>query len=431
MAASQGMGRKNSATSRAAISAAAVARRVASVLRSDKITMSGDFGPLRRFDLVAGAAEAPLAGAIGDDRRVQRGGVEVRPQRVGEIKLGVGELPEQKIADALLATGADEQIRLGREAHGEISCEGLLRDLSRGGFLLQQPIERLQDVPAPAIIGCDGERQALVARGQALSLLDQAANLAGEAPRIADHPQPHAAAMQLLHLVRKRCLEQLHQERDLVGRTAPVFGAEGEQRQVLDAALGAGAHRGAHRLDTAAVAGDARQVLALGPATVAVHDDRDMARYRARGRNGLGRARLGHTAISSASFCCSSLSMSAICRSVIFCTSSCARRSSFSETSFFLSASLRWWIASRRRLRTATRAFSASCRTTLISSLRRSSVSTGIGTRTVSPAAAGLRPRSESRIAFSIACASFFSKGVTPMVRASSSVTLATWLSGV
>ena len=46
-------------------------------------------------------------------------------------------------------------------------------------------------------------------------------------------------------------------------------------------------------------------------------------------------------------------------------------------------------MASRRRLRTATRAFSASCLTTLISSLRRSSVRVGIGRRIVSPLVAG------------------------------------------
>ena len=66
-----------------------------------------------------------------------------------------------------------------------------------------------------------------------------------------------------------------------------------------------------------------------------------------------------------------------------------------------------------------------------MSSFLRSSVSAGIGTRTVSPCEEGLRPRSESRIAFSIAPAIFFSNGVTPMVRASSSVTLATWLIGI
>ena len=47
------------------------------------------------------------------------------------------------------------------------------------------------------------------------------------------------------------------------------------------------------------------------------------------------------------------------------------------------------------------------------------------------PTVAGFSPRSESRIAFSIAWTIFFSHGWTPMVRASTSVTLATWLIGV
>src|SRR6266545_6977747 len=58
------------------------------------------------FQLLARAPEAALALAIPGDRRVELPGVEVRPQRRGEIELGVGELPKQEIADALLAAGA-------------------------------------------------------------------------------------------------------------------------------------------------------------------------------------------------------------------------------------------------------------------------------------------------------------------------------------
>ena len=67
----------------------------------------------RRFlHLLAGAAER-RSRAIGRDRIVERARVEVGPQQVGEIQLGVGELPEQEVADPLLAAGADEQVRLG------------------------------------------------------------------------------------------------------------------------------------------------------------------------------------------------------------------------------------------------------------------------------------------------------------------------------
>ena len=59
--------------------------------------------------------------------------------------------------------------------------------------------------------------------------------------------------------------------------------------------------------------------------------------------------------------------------------------------------------ASRRTLRTATRPSSARWRTTLTSSLRRSSVSCGIGRRMSLPSFDGVRPRSDSWIARSIA----------------------------
>ena len=46
------------------------------------------------------------------ERRLELGVVEVGPQRVAEIELGVGQVPQQEIADALLAAGADEEVRI-------------------------------------------------------------------------------------------------------------------------------------------------------------------------------------------------------------------------------------------------------------------------------------------------------------------------------
>src|SRR5262245_21587928 len=38
---------------------------------------------------------------------------EVGPQRVGDVQLAVGDLPEIEVADAHLAAGADQQVRVG------------------------------------------------------------------------------------------------------------------------------------------------------------------------------------------------------------------------------------------------------------------------------------------------------------------------------
>ena len=63
-------------------------------------------------------------------------------------------------------------------------------------------------------------------------------------------------------------------------------------------------------------------------------------------------------------------------------------------------------------------------------SRRRSSVSGGSGRRMTAPAVFGVRPRSDLWIAFSMAGTIDLSHGVTHSVRESSTVTLATWLSG-
>jgi hypothetical protein len=84
--------------------------------------------------------------------------------------------------------------------------------------------------------------------------------------------------VELLHLAAEHLEEQLHQHVHLVGRTAPVLAGECKQGERPDAA----AHRvldgGTHRLDAGAMTRGARQVAALCPAAIAVHDHRDVAR---------------------------------------------------------------------------------------------------------------------------------------------------------
>src|SRR5712671_6658681 len=98
-ATSQGRGSRNSAASRAAMSSVAVPTRAASPPEGPAaggVTTSGDLGPLRLLELLAGAAEAALPAAIGVDRLVEGGSIEIRPERFGEIELRIGELPEQE-----------------------------------------------------------------------------------------------------------------------------------------------------------------------------------------------------------------------------------------------------------------------------------------------------------------------------------------------
>src|SRR4029434_1193308 len=108
-------------------------------------------------ELFARAAETTLALLVRRDRGIERGAVEIGPEQIGEIKLGVRKLPEQKVGNSLLAAGADEQVGLRRVRHRQVRfqrfglasrpCLGMRRDeLVRG----------LRDVPATSVVGGDG-----------------------------------------------------------------------------------------------------------------------------------------------------------------------------------------------------------------------------------------------------------------------------------
>ena len=55
-------------------------------------------------------AESPVAALVFLQRLVERALIEVRPQAVDEVQLGVRALPQQEIAQALFASGADQQV---------------------------------------------------------------------------------------------------------------------------------------------------------------------------------------------------------------------------------------------------------------------------------------------------------------------------------
>src|SRR5690349_320745 len=79
--------------------------------------------------LAADAAIAPVAAAELGDRLLEMVLAEVGPERVDEHQLGVGTLPEQEIADALLAAGADQQVGVGHARRQQFALEQAFIDL--------------------------------------------------------------------------------------------------------------------------------------------------------------------------------------------------------------------------------------------------------------------------------------------------------------
>src|SRR5207253_1830814 len=68
----------------------------------------------RAPDLLAGLPEAPLAVLEVVERDQQRLFAEVRPEGLGEVDLGVRELPEEEVGDADLAARPHHQLQGGQ-----------------------------------------------------------------------------------------------------------------------------------------------------------------------------------------------------------------------------------------------------------------------------------------------------------------------------
>src|SRR5690554_1394 len=230
--------------------------------------------------LLTGTAETAFAGQIGLQCRQHRLLVKIRPETVGKIEFGVGQLPDQKVADALLATGTNTQIGGRKIRQRQILRKQRLIDLFRFepalGTTPSQLLRSRNDIPASAVIGCNIKRQTGIAGRFGLRLVDKLLQLGTEAGQITYDLQTNIVPRQFAHFVFECQHEQLHQPADLNCRTFPVLAAEGEQRQCLDPLLYAALDHGTDAFHPRLVTGQTRQAPFFGPAIVAIHDDGDM-----------------------------------------------------------------------------------------------------------------------------------------------------------
>src|SRR5437763_13559189 len=77
-------------------------------------------------------AKSSIARCERADRVVQIVFGKIRPEDVADVQLGVADLPEEIVADAHLAGGADEQIRVGCAGGVEVFGDGFFGDLVGG-----------------------------------------------------------------------------------------------------------------------------------------------------------------------------------------------------------------------------------------------------------------------------------------------------------
>ena len=131
---------------------------------------------------------------------------------------------------------------------------------------LRQAIDGLQDVPATAVVGGDGQRQPGVAGGASLAGVDQLPQARLEARQIADDLQADAVLVQACPLRRSSAATKrfIRNETSSGGRRQ-FSELKANTRQIFDAALDAGLDHVRSGLDAALVAGDARHEALASP----------------------------------------------------------------------------------------------------------------------------------------------------------------------
>src|SRR5215472_1749895 len=186
--------------------------------------------------LLAGESETTLALLIVLERAEKLRFAEVRPQGVGHVELGIGDLPEEEVRDAHLAAGADEQVRIGKARGAEVGGHGRLVDGVRvqlaGAHGARDATRGLDDVLAAAVTDAQADRQSRVGAGQLDDALELASHRFGQAAGVADGEHPHLVLHELLHLGAQVAQQQAHERVHLAPRPLPVLGREREQAQV-------------------------------------------------------------------------------------------------------------------------------------------------------------------------------------------------------
>ena len=225
---------------------------------------------------VGDPAVAPLALLVGQHGLEQVAAAEVRPQSVGDVDLGIGDLPQQVVADAHLAARPNHQVGVGLAAGVEEARERRLVKLIGTQSRRHGAPRRVDDFRAAAVVQRDVEQHAARAGGSCDRLIQFLAHVARQFVGPADDVEPDVVAEQHVQFRTQIALQQQHQRPDFGGRPLPVLHRERVQRQDLEAEAGRRLDGVADGVDARPMTFDARQMPLRGPAAVAVHDDGDV-----------------------------------------------------------------------------------------------------------------------------------------------------------
>ena len=203
---------------------------------------------------------------------------EVGPEHLAEHQLAVRQFPQQEIGDAVLARGADHQVRVGHLRFVEVPGDDLLGDLFCRGARIDDATHGIDQFSPTAVVEGDRECESRVVLRELERLVHAPDQPLRDppvaAPREAD---PDVALVQLVAALEQDLFVEVDEELHLLLGAPPVLGREGVDGEPVDADLVGALEHVEQGALASLVALGAGKALLLRPAPVAVHDAGNVA----------------------------------------------------------------------------------------------------------------------------------------------------------
>ena len=132
---------------------------------------------------------------IVENRAQQVGAIEIGPQRIGDIQLRISDLPQQEIADAHLAGGADQQVGVGRTGGVEPRRDGLFVDHNVvASRVFKEGLHRVDQLRASTVVDRQVDLQSAIPSRRADRFVKLGAHKIGQSFNSSDRREPNIVA---------------------------------------------------------------------------------------------------------------------------------------------------------------------------------------------------------------------------------------------
>src|SRR5580658_1325207 len=184
---------------------------------------------------VSDQSKAPVAPGVFLQRLEKLRLAEIGPERGGDDQFRVGNLPQQKIADAHLAAGADEKVRVRIMTGVKVLRNQLLVDFRRLQLpfldLLRHAADGLDYFCAGAVTERQNQSESVVLGQGGFGLGQLLLHEFRQAVNLADGVQPDVASVQFPDLALEKSGQVFHQRVHFLLGTVPILDGKGVERQ--------------------------------------------------------------------------------------------------------------------------------------------------------------------------------------------------------